>query len=75
MGSYGFGSYWNVDLFQKKKMVLKMTGHNNTKITMNEQIERIFPRKINLPENIDLPFPIEQSQYLMNGYSAEKAGT
>jgi hypothetical protein len=56
-------------------MVLKMTGHNNTKITMNEQIERIFPRKINLPENIDLPFPIEQSQYLMNGYSAEKAGT
>lgn len=34
---------------------------------MKEQIERIFPKKLELDENVNLPFPINQSEYLING--------
>lgn len=41
---------------------------------MKEQIEKIFPEKLNLPENINLPFPIIQSTYLINGELLEWDG-
>ncbi len=41
---------------------------------MKTQIENIFPEKNDLPDNIDLPFPINQTQYLINGELHEWAG-
>jgi len=41
---------------------------------MKEQIERIFPEKLKLPDNINLPFPINQSKYLINGELLEWDG-
>jgi len=34
---------------------------------MKEKIQVIFPDKIKLPKNINLPFPINQSEYLIDG--------
>ncbi len=41
---------------------------------MKNQIDRIFPEKINLQQNINLPFPIHQSSYLINGELLEWKG-
>ena len=34
---------------------------------MKEQIKKIFPKKFELDESVNLPFPINQSEYLING--------
>ena len=41
---------------------------------MNQQIERIFPEKTDIQENVSLPFPINQSKYLINGELLEWEG-
>lgn len=48
--------------------VLIHTEDNNNKFeNMKEQIEKIFPEKSEIPNPINLPFPIHQTKYLING--------
>lgn len=41
---------------------------------MKEQIEKIFPEKSEIPNPINLPFPIHQTKYLINGEILEWKG-
>ncbi|MDD2345206.1 MAG: NADP-dependent glyceraldehyde-3-phosphate dehydrogenase [Bacteroidales bacterium] len=41
---------------------------------MKEQIEKIFPEKSEIPNPINLPFPIHQTKYLINGEILEWNG-
>lgn len=41
---------------------------------MKEKIKRIFPKKSKLPDAINLPFPIHQTKYLINGEILEWNG-
>lgn len=42
---------------------------------MKEQIEGLFPDKTELPKHINMPFPINQSTYLINGELHEWEGS